>query len=161
MAVEAMDYLASMNRDAVLVIAGEAYDTALDDLLEANPALEKRVLRHSRYIPNSEVPLYFSAADLLLLPYRRATQSGPLALAAQFELPCVATDVGGLAEQVRKYDMGVVCPPDDARALAFAIDRALESESHPAFKAGARRMAAELDWGAFAAAVERLIDELI
>ena len=52
------------------------------------------------YIPNDQVALYFSAADVVVLPYLSATQSGIAQIAYNFDKPVIATNVGGLAEVI-------------------------------------------------------------
>ena len=74
-----------------------------------------------RFIPNKEVALLFNEADLLVLPYIEASQSGVLMMATPFGLPVVATDVGEIAAVVRSLKLGLVVPPCDHRALADAI----------------------------------------
>ena len=74
-----------------------------------------------RFIPNEEVALLFNEADLLVLPYIEASQSGVLMMATPFGLPVVATDVGEIAAVVRNLKLGLVVPPCDHRALADAI----------------------------------------
>jgi D-inositol-3-phosphate glycosyltransferase len=160
LAVRAMEELAITHPRSVLVIAGEAYGSDLDHLIE-EVALGRRVRRFPDYIPNSDVKLFFSAADLLLLPYRRASQSGVLATASRFQVPCVASDAGGLADQVRAFDSGVIAEAGNIRALSQAIDAALTPARYPELVAGARRMADALGWGGFAETLENLVDELI
>jgi hypothetical protein len=75
----------------------------------------------SDYIPNEEVKYYFSAADAVVLPYTSATQSGIAQIAYNFDLPVIATNVGGLAEVVRDGETGLLVPPNDPRALAGRI----------------------------------------
>ena len=107
--------------DVLLVVAGEFWD-------DAGPyrrairrlGIEDAVVLDARYIPNEEVAVYFSAADLLVAPYRRVTGSGTVQLAVGFGLPVVTTRVGGLAEDGRDNDEMLV-PPADPKALAEAI----------------------------------------
>lgn len=110
--------------DVHLVVAGEAYDTLerYHDLLHGHER-RPQVHWHTRYIPSEAVPQYFSAADLVVQPYRSATQSGVAQIAFHFDMPMVLTDVGGLAEIVPHEHAGFVVPPEDSRALADAIIR--------------------------------------
>ena len=66
--------------------------------------------------------LYFSAADLVVQPYKTATQSGVTQIAYHFEKPMIVTDVGGLAELIPNNQVGYVVQPS-APALADAIKR--------------------------------------
>ena len=75
----------------------------------------------SRYIPNEEVPRLFRGADLVALPYESATQSGVVPLAYQFEVPVIASDVGGLSELVRDGKTGYLVSAGEVEALKGKI----------------------------------------
>lgn len=72
----------------------------------------------SGYIPNEEVGMYFAAADLVVLPYESATQSGIVQIAYGFKKPCIVTNVGGLPEVVLDGKTGYIVPPKDPVAIA-------------------------------------------
>jgi glycosyltransferase involved in cell wall biosynthesis len=120
--------------DCELVIAGEFYHPlenykALIRKLE----IERAVRIDNRYIPNEEVAKYFESADVLVMPYRSATQSGIARIAAINGLPIIGTRVGGLAEAVRDGVDGLLIPPEDPKALARALVRYFESGLGPIF----------------------------
>lgn len=73
------------------------------------------------YVPDKEVEKYFSSADLVVLPYESATQSGIVQIAYGFRKPVIVTDVGGLPEVVEDDVTGMIVPPFDDEALADAI----------------------------------------
>ena len=77
-------------------------------------------IRH-RFIKDREVARLFLDADLVVLPYTEASQSGVLPVAATFGVPVVVTDVGELRATVTPHDLGIVVPPCDPEALADAI----------------------------------------
>lgn len=107
-----------------LVVAGECYDDESQyRSLTAELGLSESVLFHTRYIPTEEVATYFCAADLVVQPYRSATQSGVAQIAFHFGKPMVLTDVGGLAETIAHGRAGLVVPPEDPAALGEAIVR--------------------------------------
>lgn len=83
--------------------------------------LKDAVQLYNQYIPNDQVAVYFSAADVVALPYLEATQSGVAQLAIGFERPIIATNVGGMAEVVHDNETGFVVPPGNSQALAEAI----------------------------------------
>lgn len=106
-----------------LVIAGEFYDNrnAYDELIQQYD-LKHQVHLFTEFIPNDAIRSYFSVADVIVQPYRTATQSGITQIAFHFEKPMIVTNVGGLAEVVPDGKVGVVAEPN-ARAIADAIIR--------------------------------------
>jgi glycosyltransferase involved in cell wall biosynthesis len=76
---------------------------------------------HNRFISEGDAARMFTDADLLVLPYTEASQSGVLLIALTFSLPVVATDVGEIGQIVRSTGMGFIVPPCDQAALASAI----------------------------------------
>ena len=139
---------------ARLVVAGEFYDDerTYRDLI-ASLGLEDTVLLRAEYIPEEEVGLYFSAANLVVQPYESATQSGVVQTAYHFERPVIVTDVGGLAEVVADGVSGYVVPPGDPEALADAVIRYFEEDREAVFAEGVRRERERFSWG-------RLLDTL-
>ena len=119
--LEAMSLLPESLKDVNLLVAGEYYeDSAPYDEIIAQKQLENRIELHTKFIPNDEVRLYFSAADIVAQPYRNATQSGVSQVAYHFETPMIITNVGGLSELVPHGEAGWVCEPM-AESLAAAI----------------------------------------
>lgn len=103
-----------------LIVAGEFYE----DRKKYDPLLGDNVKVISDFIPDNEVKYYFSAADLVVQPYRSATQSGISQMAYHFEKPMLVTAVGGLPEIVPDGKAGYVTAPD-AKAIADGIVRFL------------------------------------
>ncbi|HEY6331595.1 MAG TPA: glycosyltransferase family 4 protein, partial [Blastocatellia bacterium] len=108
--------------DCRLLIAGEFYDPIelyLNAIHESHldPYIEVR----NRYVPNEDIQGLFDQADLLVMPYLNATQSGIVQMARRAALPVVATRTGGLAESVVEGESGLVCEPGDMDSLANAI----------------------------------------
>ena len=119
--LEAMSLLPESLKDVNLLVAGEYYeDSAPYDEIIVQKQLGKRVELHTKFIPNDDVKLYFSAADIVAQPYRNATQSGVSQVAYHFETPMIITNVGGLSELVPHGEAGWVCEPM-AESLAAAI----------------------------------------
>ncbi|MBZ4187515.1 glycosyltransferase [Niabella beijingensis] len=113
--------LQSQNSDLKLLIAGEFYEDQekyqhqIDEL-----GIRDQLVLRTDFIPDSEVRYYLCAADLLVQPYRNATQSGVTPLAYYFEKPMVVTNVGGLPALVPHGKSGLVAAPE-AGAIAAAI----------------------------------------
>lgn len=110
-----------------LLVAGEFYEdeTAYRTQLE-RPEISERVILRTNFIPDSEVRYYLCAADLVVQPYRSATQSGVTPLAYHFETPMLVTRVGALPDMVPDGEVGVVCEPDPG-SIAAGILRFYES----------------------------------
>lgn len=117
--LEAFDTLPD---DYQLIIAGECYGSfdKYQAAIDASPAKSRiHIFRH--YIDDADVKLYFSAADLTVLPYRSATQSGVSSASYHFDVPMVVTAVGGLKETIGDTGTGLVADSPDPAAIAAAI----------------------------------------
>jgi D-inositol-3-phosphate glycosyltransferase len=114
--------LVPADRDFQLLVGGEFYedDRPYRELIR-ELGLADRIVLHDRYIPNEEVADFFGAANVVVLPYVSATQSGIIQIAYNFNRPVITTDVGGLAEVVRAGELGEVVPPENPAALAEAM----------------------------------------
>lgn len=104
-----------------LIVAGEYYDDP-EEYASLLAAVRDRTELFTDFIPNNDVRFYFSAADLIVQPYRSATQSGITQVAYHFEKPMVVTRVGGLHEVVHDGETGFVTTPD-AASIADGIVR--------------------------------------
>ncbi|MBO5619574.1 MAG: glycosyltransferase [Paludibacteraceae bacterium] len=101
-----------------LIIAGEFYEN--EDKYRAQitaNGLDERVILRNEFIPDADLRKYFGAADLIVQPYKSATQSGVTQVAFHFEKPMLVTNVGGLGEIVHDHQMGYACEPS-AEAIA-------------------------------------------
>lgn len=101
-----------------LIIAGEFYED--EDKYRAQIVqlgLADRVIIRNEFIPDGDLRKYFGAADLIVQPYKTATQSGVTQVAFHFEKPMLVTNVGGLGEIVHDHQMGYACEPT-AEAIA-------------------------------------------
>lgn len=127
--IEAMGQL---NEDYHLIIAGECYGSfeKYQALIDASPAKE-RIFVHCEYISDEEIPIYFSAADALVLPYRSATQSGVVSVAYNYDLPMLSTPVGDFKNSIEKPGTGIVVPEISATALAQGIEELFTPHSKP------------------------------
>jgi D-inositol-3-phosphate glycosyltransferase len=129
-----------------IIIAGEFYedDMPYRQLIKLYD-LEKDVIIRDNFIKDNEVPLYFSAADLLVQPYRSATQSGVTQIAFHYEKPMLVTDVGGLKEIVADQVCGYVVQPVP-EDIADAIIDYFENNRLESFTEGVRREKEKFSW---------------
>lgn len=155
--LDAMPRIVAALPNVRLVVAGEWYDN--EDAYR-NQVTRNRLQDHVRfdaaYIPNEDVPHYFSAADVVVQPYVSATQSGVAQVAFNFDKPLIITDVGGLAEVVRHEQDGIVVPPNDPQALADAVVRFFRDNMGDRLKEGVRMRKQEFGWSKLYEAVESL-----
>lgn len=98
-----------------LLVAGEFYEDKkqYDDQIEALGIKDQLILK-TDFIPDSEVKYYLCAADVVVQPYRNATQSGVTPLAYHFEVPMIVTNVGGLPSLVPEGKVGLIAEPGAA-----------------------------------------------
>jgi len=130
-----------------LLIVGEFWSDKADYLAQINQLhLNNHVTIIDQYIPNEQVGYYFSQTDVVVLPYRSATQSGIIQLAFGFNKPVITTDVGGLAEVVHHGETGLVVPPNDSVLLAQAIIHYFQANLGPTFEATIRQHQADFSW---------------
>ena len=139
-----------------LIIAGEFYEDAApyEALIKAHK-LENRIVRATDFIPNEKVVDYFCAADLIMQPYKNATQSGVSQIAYHFERPMLVTDVGGLAELIPDGVVGYVVPPTPA-AIADAVVDFFAAQREAAFSAGVREQKKQFSWPVMVAALKEV-----
>jgi glycosyltransferase involved in cell wall biosynthesis len=121
MLLEAMFFLKEEHADLQLLIAGEFYDDqkTYEELIKKLQIDEQLILKTS-FIPDSEIKYFLCAADLVVQPYRNATQSGVTPLAYHFEIPMLVTNVGGLPAMVPHNVAGIVTEPNP-KAIAVGI----------------------------------------
>jgi len=114
-----------------LIIAGEFYSDSEPyyEIIKQNN-LEDRVIMHTDFIEDSKVVNYFCAADIVVQPYKTATQSGVTQIAYHFNKPMIVTDVGGLSEIIPDKKVGFVVktnPEAIADAIYAFYDQNLEA----------------------------------
>lgn len=116
--LEAVHKLKEKSKNFKVLIAGEFYEDRkqYDELIQQLKINEQLILK-TDFIPDSEVKYYLCAADIVVQPYRNATQSGVTPLAYHFEVPMIVTNVGGLPALVPHQKVGLVCE-SNADAIA-------------------------------------------
>ena len=139
-----------------LLIVGEFWDgrEAFAKKIR-NLGLEDAVRVVDKYIPNEEVGLYFSAANLVVLPYVSGTGSGVIQIANALEKPVVATRIGSLAEVVEDGKTGYLVNPGDSKALAAAVIRFFEEEKEAEFVQNIRRAKRKFSWEQIVSLIEQ------
>jgi glycosyltransferase involved in cell wall biosynthesis len=136
--------------DAQLSVVGEGDAETLAPGLSALPG----VTVDTRWIVESDIPALMAGADVVVQPYREASQSGVVPLALALGVPVVATPVGGLREQLADGRNGLLASRVDATAIAEAMVRLCD----PVLRQNLARGAAEagvalMDWDRHAEAM--------
>jgi glycosyltransferase involved in cell wall biosynthesis len=143
-----------------LLVVGEFWESETGYQTKAEQlGIAHRVQLINRYIPNEEVGLYFSAADVVVLPYLEATQSAVLQTAFSFDKPVITTNVGGLPEMVQDGRLGLVVPPRDTQALASAIIRFFQQDLGPGFQKNIRAERDVFSWERLGTLIEEVLEE--
>jgi D-inositol-3-phosphate glycosyltransferase len=139
----------------VAIIAGECYEDwdHYAQIIEKYN-LSSRLVLHKDFIPADQVRVFFSAADLVVQPYRTATQSGISQIAYHFEKPMIVTRVGGLPEIVTEGVSGYVVDPKP-EAIAAAIRDFFENKRAAAYREGVKAEKKRFSW---ASLVEKILD---
>jgi len=140
-----------------LLVVGEFYENE-DDVrkLLRDLRITDAVQIVSEFVPNETVSLYFSASDVVVLPYKSATQSGIVQIAYHLNKPCIVTDVGGLAEVVIENKTGFVVPSENPMALAAAIKRFYLENKEQEFTEHVKVEKQKYSWDNMVNAIEEL-----
>ena len=146
MLIEAFSDKRLRNRKLKLIVAGEFYedDTPYKDLIKKYD-LGNDIIFFDHFIKDSEVPLFFSVADLVVQPYKSATQSGVTQIAFYFEKPMLVTDVGGLKEIVPDGKCGYVVKPEP-EYIAGAIIDFYDNHRKEQFEIGVKEEKEKFSW---------------
>lgn len=138
-----------------LLIAGEFYDDkkSYDEQIE-RLGLAQQVTIHSDFIPGNEVKYHFCGSDLVVQPYRDATQSGVTPLAYHFEIPMIVTNVGGLPELVPDDIVGLVAEPNAASIAEKIMEYFEKGEAY--FLPGLREEKKKISWARLKESIMRL-----
>ena len=137
-----------------LLVAGEFYEEK-EGYLQAIKAhgLEDKVILRDEFIPDDQVKDYFNAADIVVQPYKTATQSGVTQIAYHFEKPMLVTDVGGLKEIVPDGKVGYVTQVDP-QEIASALADFFENQRYEAFVQNIQVEKQKYSWS-------RMVDALV
>lgn len=158
MLIEAMN---SLDDNYQLIIAGESYGSfdKYRSLIDESP-LKDNIIVFEQYISDDMVPILFSASDVLVLPYRSATQSGVVALAYQMELPMIATNVGALGSTINDSNTGLVISHTTATDIAKGIKDYFASNLQSVYKENIIKEKKRLSWDNFTTSIESFLSQL-
>lgn len=140
-----------------LLVAGEFYDDPKPYLEQIEKlGLNDFVIIENQYIKDNNVKYYFNIADMVVQPYKSATQSGVTQIAYHFEKPMLVTDVGGLGEIIPNGKVGYVVEPKPS-AIAEALVDFCENDRVSCFVSGLRDEKQKYQWSNMTAALKNLL----
>lgn len=155
-----LDAFGRLGDDYWLVIAGESYGSFNDYQASINKLPNRdKVIVHQRYIAEDEVRGYWAAADLAVLPYKSATQSGITSIAFHFDTPVCVTDVGGLKETVEEGETGVVAVEPDGYSVSLAVERFFGEYEDVDFEANISSLKERLSWSNYARQLIQFLED--
>ena len=133
--------------DLKLIVAREVYGKKEKyEHLIRELGLSEAVDARFHYITDTEVAEVFRRAQVCVLPYKSATQSGVIATAYSFQMPVIASDVGGLSEYISEEETGLLVPPNNAEALAAALIRYFTENLHERMSASIPSYIEKFSW---------------
>jgi glycosyltransferase involved in cell wall biosynthesis len=143
-----------------LIVAGEFYEKKEPYLqMIDNYKINDKVIICDRYIPDEEVKNFFNLADMVVQPYRSATQSGVTQVAYHFEKPMLVTDVGGLREIVPDGKVGYVVEPQPVK-IADAICDFYDNDRKEFFEDNVIEEKKKYDWSKMTETIKKLYAEI-
>ncbi len=156
--LRAMKFILAKIRVKLLVI-GEFYENPEKYFkIVEEEGISDFVIFKSEYVPNDEVKIYFSASDIVVLPYVSATQSGIVQIAYNFNKPVIATNVGGLPEVVFENETGFITEPEPEK-IANAVIKFFEENLERKFSENVKRIKNKFSWENLADVIESFINE--
>ncbi|MEI6142701.1 MAG: glycosyltransferase [Mariniphaga sp.] len=143
-----------------LIIAGEFY-TSSDKYLQIikDNNLTDHIIMKTDFIADQDVANYFGAADMVVQPYKSATQSGVTQIAFHYNKPMLVTDVGGLGEIIPHGKVGYVVQPEP-RDIADAIFDFYQNDRNSVFTGNVIREKEKFSWGTMIETFEIVLDKI-
>ena len=110
--------------DIVLLIAGKSWknDFSYYQKIIDKYKLSQHIILHNNFIPHNDVKYYYSAADLVILPYKKIYQSGVLMMTLSYQKPALVSDLDPLNEIIEDGINGFVFKSEDQDSLFNKLD---------------------------------------
>lgn len=139
-----------------LLVVGEFYTDREPymDIIKENK-LSDEVILHNDFVPNTEVVNYFCAANVVVQPYKDATQSGITQIAYHFNKPMITTDVGGLSETIADGKVGFIVQPEH-KQIADAMHRFFKEDLETTFTNNVKEEKKRFSWDTMITAIDEV-----
>ena len=144
--LKAMTHILKTQKVTLLVVGEFWKDRSIYFDMIQKYNLDQHVKIYDKYVPNEEVPNFFSAADLVVQPYKSVTGSGVSQLAYGFGIPVIATNLGTLSEIIIDGVNGRLVPSENPVALASAVTESLDPETLACLQTNAKQVKNEYSW---------------
>jgi glycosyltransferase involved in cell wall biosynthesis len=156
--INAMEKINTELDDYTLLIVGECYENKAKytDLIK-NAGITDNVQCHYSFVPDNEVGKYFSASDVVVLPYKSASQSGIVQIAYHFDTPVIVSNVGGLPEIVDEGKTGYCVEPSSS-AFAKAIKAFYEKDNINELNSNISDYKSQFSWDIMVDSIEELVN---
>ena len=146
--------------DITLMVAGEFYSSEEETISLTNELGLKSIVKYyNDFIPQGDVKYYFSACDVVVLPYKSATQSGIVQIANNFDKPMISTNVGGLPEVIADGKTGYLVEKENPEELAEAILKYYNENKEAEFVENIKNEADKYSWSEFVKGMMELVEE--
>ena len=159
--IESVNLLKNKYKDFHLLIVGECYsnkDKYLSLIKEYD--LNKFITFIEKYVPDEDVYKYFSCSDIVVLPYKTASQSGVLQIAYHFDIPVLTTDVGGLSEYIEDGYSGILTKPNNPLELSKILQEIFENQKLDSLSDNIKEYKKKFSWEYFIDGIDELTKNL-
>jgi len=155
--IRAMPKIIEKIPEAYLLVVGEFWDNKkyyINEIKKLN--IEDHIRIVDKYIPDEEVGIYFSATDVVVLPYTSATQSGVVQIAYAFNKPVITTNVGGLPDVVEDNKTGFIVESKNPEKLAEAVIKYFDENRKEEFRRNIEKIKWKFSWKRLVEVIEEL-----
>lgn len=146
--IKSMPLVIENNPEIKLLIAGENYESInkYTSLISELGISDKIILKND-FIKSKEVKYWFSASDIIVLPYKSASQSGVIPLSIKFKVPIVGTKIEGIKEIIEKNNIGFLAEKDSS-SISNKINYLLKDQNQKII-ANMEKINKKLSWNNF------------
>ncbi|NGP75962.1 glycosyltransferase [Balneolaceae bacterium YR4-1] len=155
--IEALNEILPKRERIKPLIVGEFYTDKSKLLDQIDGQVKDRYTIRDEFVSDKTMAELLTLSDLLVLPYKEASQSGVLANAIYFNLPALITDHPGLSEHLTHRHNGMICRPNDAQDLRYNIEAYFDEQLKEKLSRNLEPLKEELSWEKFAS---RLVERM-
>ena len=156
-----MEKVFEKNKDIKLLIAGECYENKEKYLsIIKQSKYSDKIFWKEMFIQENEISTYFSASDVVVLPYKSASQSGVIPLAYHYNKPVITSDLESLKEVVIQGKTGFIFKLDEPDSLSSNILQFFENYDQDYYKKNIELHKKNFSWSNFVKGIENLFNRI-